>query len=159
MAELNSALEIALEKSEHIKADKDSSKKLEKDKLLNQIEWLARRYIDQEINLKELTDKINTSEEYKLDAINAAIETLASTITLFKENNEANEAITLLNKSAKRIIKKINILKEEFSRQLATEYKKIAQIKTSELKRIGIFGSSVLPNVDIQKNGKLFLIQ
>ncbi len=156
MAELKSALEIALEKSEHIKADKDLSKKLEKDKFINQIQGLVRRYIDQEINLKEITDKINKCEEYKLDVINAAIETLASTITLTEENKEAIEAITLLNKNAKQIIKNINNLREEFLRQVALEHKKITQIKISELKRRGIFGSSVLPNVEYSEEWKSF---
>ena len=159
MSEIKSVIEIAMEKTKHLKMTEEETERFKKDELIKKAEGLLSRYLSGKLELEKLKGEINSQKREREELLQSVLLYLINSITIVKNPKHALEALKhLLENDAKEIVlRKIEDTFVRFEQDEQREYKNFQLKLKEELQLKGFSGSAVLPNVESSKKWHHYL--
>jgi len=152
MGDIKSAIEIALEKTKHLKLTEEESKQLKKEELKQKAEGLVYRYLSKQLDLEQLEKEINKEpEDTKESLFRFVLKHCVDSITMECDLKSILSGLGYFLRDKERetlLIKKIEASFNNYENKKANKYKQIAEELKEELKKEGFSGNAVLPNVE-----------
>jgi hypothetical protein len=149
MAEIKSAIELAMEKTAGFHLSREEKEKLRDEEVQGKAQGLILRFLAGDLHFpeveKELT-KYAPEERPRLEQF--MIRSLIQAIHLDAENDLTFQGLEKLIPGSNRVLKKIRALTKDYRKRRVQEYEKIQANLRLELERQGISGSAVLPKVE-----------
>ncbi len=153
MTEIKSTLELALERTKRFEISEKEREEIKQKELLQKTNSLLNRYKEGSLPLSDLLKEIEKTEgetrnRLKENLLNQLIEALS----LKEEDERVLKGIeSLKEKDMKGIKEKFHILISQYERERSKVFQELKSQMKEELKREGIWGSAVEPNVEGDK--------
>lgn len=150
MAEIKSTLELALERTKRFEISKKEREEIKQRELLKKMDSIFNRYKEGSLPLSDFLKEIERTEEetrnkLKENLINQLIEALS----LKEEGERILKGIEALKeKDIEEIKEKFHLLISKYQRERNKVFWELKSQLKEELKRGGIWGSAVEPNVE-----------
>ena len=149
MAEIKSAVELAMERTKGLRLSHEEKEKLKEEEIQSRAHSMVNRYLEIDFHLreveKELT-RVDPSQRQYLE--NLFIEYLAKSIDLDRDNDLIFQGITSFREGSKGSIQKMRDLIQRYQEQKDREYLKAEKALLTKLEHLGISGSAVQPKVE-----------
>ena len=159
MGEIKSAIEIAMEKTKHLKMTEEETERFKKDELMKKAEGLVNRYLSGKLELDQLKGEINSQKGERGKLLQSILLNVINSITIVKNPKRALEALAhLLENDAKGIILcEIEDAIATFEQEKQRVYKNLHSKLKEELQLKGFSGSAVFPNIESSKKWHHYL--
>ena len=149
MAEIKSALELAMERSKRFAISDQERDEIKRREIEQKATSLFHRYLEGHLSLHEILKEIERTEEKTRVVIK---ETLLShwidALSLQEEDERLLKGIeALMGRSLDEIREKLHRLSSGYSKEKERAHQKASEEMAVELKGMGIYGSAVEPNV------------
>ena len=149
MAEIKSAVELAMEKTKGLQLSREEKEKLKEEELHSRAQGLVNRFLEADFHLKEVEKdlaKYDPGQREPLEKL--MLHYLGEAITLDRDNDLIFQGIEAFEKKSKNTIKKIRELIEGYRQRQEKEYKQAEKVLLKKWERQGISGSAVQPKVE-----------
>ena len=149
MAEIKSAVELALEKTKGLQLSREEKEKLKEEELHSRAQGLVNRFLEVDFHLKEVEKdlaKYDPGQREHLEKL--MLHYLCGAITLDRDNDLIFQGIEAFEKKSKNTIKKIRELIEGYRLRQEKEYKQAEKVLLKKWERQGISGSAVQPKIE-----------
>ena len=148
MAEIKSAVELAMEKTKGLQLSREEKEKLKEEELHSRAQGLVNRFLEVDFHLKEVEKdlaKYDPGQRKHLEKL--MLHHLVEAITLDRDNDLIFQGIEAFEKERENTIKKIRELVEGYRRRQEKEYKQAEKVLLKKWERQGISGSAVQPKI------------
>jgi len=149
VAEIKSAVELALEKTKGLQLSREEKEKLKEEELHSRAQGLVNRFLEVDFHLKEVEKdlaKYDPGQREHLEKL--MLHYLCGAITLDRDNDLIFQGIEAFEKKSKNTIKKIRELIEGYRLRQEKEYKQAEKVLLKKWERQGISGSAVQPKIE-----------
>jgi preprotein translocase subunit Sec63 len=149
MAEIKSAIELAMEKTKGLHLSREEKEKLQEEELHSKAHNLVNRFLEVDFHLKEVEKelaKYDLPQREKLEKL--VFQYLIEAIQLDRDNDLIFQGIESFQENSKNIIKKMWDLIEGYRKREQKEYQKTEGDLLRKLERQGISGSAVQPKIE-----------
>lgn len=149
MAEIKSAVELALEKTKGLSLSGQEKEKIKEEEIQAKARSLVNRFLQADFHPWEMEKelaKVLPAEREHLK--NLVYEYLGEAVRLEGENEKVFEVLETLRPGSKEILKKIASLTAAYQEEKEKESQKTAQEILNRLGRLGIRGSAVQPRME-----------
>lgn len=149
MAEIKSAIELAMEKTKGLQLSREEKEKLKEEELQIKAHSLVNRFLEVDFHLKEVEkDLAKCHPEQRAHLGKLILHYLSEAVALDRDNDLIYQGIEAFRKESKNTIGKIRELTESYRQRQEKEYKKIEKDLLKKLERQGISGSAVQPKIE-----------
>ena len=148
MAEIKSAVELAMEKTRDLRLSPEEKEKLKEEEMHSKAHSFVNRFLEVDFHLREVEKdlrKYNPEQRKQLEKF--MLQYLAEAIHLDRENDLPLQGMEALREESKSITGKIRELAEGYRERKEKEYQKIKSDLLTKLQDLGISGSAVQPKV------------
>ena len=149
MAEIKSAVELAMEKTKGMHLSREEKEKIKEEELHSKAQSLVNRFLEEDFRPggveKELA-RYTPEEREHLEKL--IFRSLCEAIQLDRLNDLLFQRIEAFQKESKNTIDKIRKLIEDYRRQQEKEYRQAEKVLLKKWERQGISGSAVQPRVE-----------
>ncbi|MCX5906115.1 MAG: hypothetical protein NTY64_02725 [Deltaproteobacteria bacterium] len=149
MAEIKSAIELAMEKTTGFRLSREEKEKLKDEEVHAKAQGLVHRFLEVDLHFREVEKELaqyDPEEKSRLKKL--MIQFLIQAILLDKENDLAFQGIERFKPGSSRAIDKMRTLTNDYQKRRNEEYEKVKGDLRTQLERQGISGSAVLPRVE-----------
>ena len=149
MAEIKSAIELAMEKTKGLRLTREEIEYLKEEEMQTKAHGLANRFLEVDFHFKEVEKelaKYNPDQRQQLEGL--MLQSLGEALQLDKDNELIFQGIETLREGRMRVIQKIRNLIKKFQEQREKEFRKVEKELLAKLERQGISGSGVQPKVE-----------
>lgn len=149
MAEIKSAVELAMEKTKGLHLSREEKEKLKEEELHSRAQGLVNRFLEVDFHLKEVEKdlaKYDPGQRGHLEKL--MLHYLCEAITLDRDNDLIFQGIEAFETESKKTIKKIRELIEGYRQRQEEEYKQAEKVLLKKWERQGISGSAVQPKIE-----------
>lgn len=149
MAEIKSAVELAMEKTKGLGLSREEKEKLKEEELHSRAQGLVNRFLEIDFHLKEVEKdlaKYDPGQREHLEKL--MLHYLCEAIMLDRDNDLIFQGIEAFEKKSKNTIKKIRELIEDYRQRQEKEYKQAEKVLLKKWERQGISGSAVQPKIE-----------
>lgn len=149
MAEIKSAIEIAMEKTKSLRLSSEEREKIKEDEFQSRAHGLVNRFLEVDLHFREVDKELaKLLPEQRAQMEKIMLQVLAESLDLDRKNDLVFQGIEILAPEKKKNIAKIKKLMEEYRSQKEREYQKTEKILRARLEAAGISGSAVLPKME-----------
>ncbi|HYB19816.1 MAG TPA: hypothetical protein VEH09_02750 [Thermodesulfobacteriota bacterium] len=149
MAEIKSAVELAMERTKGLHLSHEEKEKLKEEEVQSRAHSLVNRYLEIDFHLREVKKelaRVDPSQRQYLE--NLFIEYLVESIDLDRDNDLIFEGIASFREGSKSFLQKMRDLMERYQDQKDREYLKAERDLLAKLENLGVSGSAVQPKVE-----------
>ena len=149
MAEIKSAVELAMEKTKGMQLSREEKEKIKEEELHSRAQGLVNRFLEVDFHLKEVEKdlaKFNPDQREHVEKL--MLHYLCEAIQLDRDNDLIFQGVEAFHKESKTTIKKIRELMEGYRQRQEKEYKQAEKLLLKKWERQGISGSAVQPKVE-----------
>jgi hypothetical protein len=149
VAEIKSAVELAMEKTKGLGLSREEKEKLKEEELHSRAQGLVNRFLEIDFHLKEVEKdlaKYDPGQREHLEKL--MLHYLCEAIMLDRDNDLIFQGIEAFEKKSKNTIKKIRELIEDYRQRQEKEYKQAEKVLLKKWERQGISGSAVQPKIE-----------
>jgi hypothetical protein len=149
VAEIKSAIELAMEKTKGLHLSREEKEKLQVEELHSKARSLVNRFLEVDFHLREVEkelSKCNPQQREELEKL--IVQYLTAGIELDRDNDLIFQGIESFQEKTKSIIKKIRELIEGYQKRKQKEYHKTERDLLTKLERQGISGSAVQVKIE-----------
>ncbi len=149
MAEIKSAIEIALERTKNMIPSPAEKEKLREEEDSSKALALVNRYLHVDLHFKDVEKELARMDDADRKVIEKLmIRHLAEAMRLEEEDELVFEGIATLRPEAKGVVSKIRVLQGKYKEQRREEYERVGDALKKTLEQKGISGSAVQPKVE-----------
>ena len=149
MAEIKSAVELAMEKTKGMHLSREEKEKIKEEELHSKAQSLVNRFLEEDFRPggveKELARYTPDEREHVEKLI---FRSLCEAIQLDRINDLLFQRIEAFQKESKNAIDKIRELIEDYRRRQEKEYRQAEKVLLKKWERQGISGSAVQPRIE-----------
>jgi hypothetical protein len=149
MAEIKSAIELAMERTKGLRLSQGEKEKLKEEEIQSKAHGLVNRYLEVDFHLREVErelDRFDSAERQYLEKL--FIQYLAEAIDLDRDNDLIFQGFESFRVGSKGSIQKMKDMIQSYQEEKSREYSKIEKDLLSKFERLGISGSAVQPKVE-----------
>ena len=144
MAEIKSAVELAMERTKGLRLSQEEMNQLKEEEMKSKAQGLVNRFLEVDFHLKEVKKellKFTPDERKELEKLMRQY--LAETIQLDRDNDLIFQGVEILRKESKGLNSQIRQLIEKYRRQKEKAYEETEKILLAHWAKQGISGSAV----------------
>jgi hypothetical protein len=148
MAEIKSAIELAMERTKGLRLSQGEKEKLKEEEIQSKAHGLVNRYLEVDFHLREVErelDRFDSAERQHLEKL--FIQYLSEAIDLDRDNDLIFQGFESFRVGSKGSIQKMKDLIQSYQERKGREYSKTEKDLLSKFERLGISGSAVQPKV------------
>jgi hypothetical protein len=149
MAEIKSAIEIAMEKTKTLRLSSEEKEKIKEEEFQSKAHGLVNRFLVVDLHFREVEKelaKYSAEQRGQLEKIMLA--DLADALDLDRNNDLVFEGIETLSPEKEKTILRAKQLMRKYQEQRGAEHWKTEEVLRSKLEAMGVSGSAVLPKVE-----------
>jgi hypothetical protein len=149
MAEIKSAIELAMERTKGLRLSQEEMEKLKEEEIQSKAHGLVNRYLEVDFHLREVErelDRFDSAERQHLEKL--FIQYLSEAIDLDRDNDLIFQGFESFRVGSKGSIQKMKDLIQSYQERKGKEYSKTEKDLLSKFERLGISGSAVQPKVE-----------
>lgn len=149
MAEIKSAVELAMEKTKGLRLSQEEMEHLQEEEMQTKAHGLANRFLEVDFHFREVEKELarfSSNQRKELEGL--MIQYLGEALQLDKDNELIFQGIETLREGKKRVVQKIRDLTKIFQVQREKEYREVEKELLVKLEHQGISGSAVQPRVE-----------
>lgn len=149
MAEIKSAVELAMERTKGLRLSHEEKEKLKEEEVQSKAHSLVNRYLEVDFHLREVErelDRVDPTQRQHLEKL--FLQYLTEAIGLDRDNDLIFQGIESYRGGSKNSIQKMKDLIQRYQQQKGREYSKAERDLLTNLERLGISGSAVQPKVE-----------
>lgn len=149
MAEIKSAVELAMEKTKGLRLSQEEMEHLQEEEMQTKAHGLVNRFLEVDFHFKEVEKelaKFSYNQRKQMEEL--MLQYLSEELHLDKDNELIFQGIETLRKEKKRVVQKIRDLTKIFQVQREKEYREVEKELLVKLEHQGISGSAVQPKVE-----------
>ena len=149
MAEIKSAVELAMEKTKGLRLSQEEREHLQEEEMQTKAHGLVNRFLEVDFHFKEVEKELarfSSNQRKELEGL--LIQYLGEALQLDKDNELIFQGIETLREGRKRVVQRIRDLTKIFQVQREKEYREVEKELLAKLEQQGISGSAVQPKVE-----------
>ncbi len=149
MAEIKSAVELAMERTKGLRLSHEEMEKMKEEEIQAKAVSLVNRYLEVDFHLREVEKelaKFNPQQRKHLEQL--FLQNLIEAINLDRDNALLLQGLEAFLPTAAWPVKKINDLLQKYQEKKKDEFRKTETDLLAKLERLGISGSAVHPKVE-----------
>ncbi len=149
MAEIKSAIEIAMERTKSFRLSSEEKERLKEEELQSKAHGLASRFMEVDLHFHEVKkelDKYSPAQRSQVERV--MLEDFVDRLDLDRDNALAFQGIEILGPGKNELLMKLRELIKEYSAQREQEQRKMEKALLMKLETLGIAGTAVLPKVE-----------
>ena len=149
MAEIKSAIELAMERTKGLRLSAEEKEKLKEEEIQIRARGLVNRYLEVDFHLRDIErelEKLDPAQREQMEAL--LLHYLSEAIDLDRDTDRVFEGIESLRKGAGGPIEKMEKVVKKYREKQARERQKTEKDLLGELERHGVGGSAVQPTVE-----------
>ena len=149
MAEIKSAIELAMEKTKGLRLSREEKEKLKEEEVQIKAHALVNRFLEVDFHLREVEKdlaKYHPDQRAQLEKL--ILHYLSEAVALDRDNDLIYQGVEAFRKESKKTVEKIRHLTESYRQRREKEYEKIEKDLLKTLERQGISGSAVQPKIE-----------
>ena len=149
MAEIKSAVELAMERTKGLRLSQAEMEKLKEEEIQSKVHSMVTRYLEIDFHLREVEKELaryDPSLRPHLEKL--FIQYLTEAIHLDRDNDLIFQGIESFREGNKSSIQKMKDLIQRYQERKTGEYPKTEKDLLTKLERLGITGSAVQPKVE-----------
>jgi hypothetical protein len=149
MAEIKSAVELAMEKTKDLQLSQDEMNKIKEEEMKSKAQGLVNRFLEVDFHRKEVEKELSkfTPEEQK-ELAKLLLYHLSEAIHLDRDNDLIFQGIETIRKESKGLNSQIRQLIEKYRRQKEKAYQETGKNLLAAWAKQGISGSAVQAKVE-----------
>jgi hypothetical protein len=149
MAEIKSAIEIAMERTRGLRLSSEEKEKLKEEEFQSKAHALVTRFLEVDLHFREVEKELaKYSSEQRIQLEKIMIWDLADALNLDRNNEPIFQGIEILAPAKKEAIPKIRELSKEYQQEKDSAHQKTAEALRAKWQSLGISGSAVVPKVE-----------
>ena len=148
MAEIKSAIEIAMERTRGLRLSSAEKEKLKEEEFQSRAHALVNRFLDVDLHFREVQkelDKYSSKQRIQLERI--MVRDLTEALDLDRDNDLVFQGIEILSPDKTGTIPRIKELTNEYQQKRKGALRETAEILRTKWANLGISGSAVVPKV------------
>ena len=148
MAEIKSAIEIAMEKTRGLRLSPEEEEKLREEEIRSKAHALVNRFLEVDLHFREVEKelaKYPSGQRIRLEKI--MIQDLAEALDLDRDNELIFQGIEILAPEKEGAVPKIKQLTQGYQQQKEAARQKTAEALRAKWQSLGISGLAVVPKV------------
>jgi len=149
MAEIKSAVELAMERTKGLRLSHEEKEKLKEEEVQSKARSLVNRYLEVDFHLREVEkeiDRVDATQRQHLEKL--FVQYLTEAIALDRDNDLIFQGIESYRGGSKISIQKMKDLIQRYRQEKSRKYSKAEKDLLTKLDRQGISGSAVQPKVE-----------
>jgi hypothetical protein len=149
MAEIKSAIELAMERTKNLVMDKDEKETFARQELENRIRAILRRYLEGMIDGRDVKKEVTETTGDGPLKESLLLDLLIEEIDVAGENSKLIRLFTLIGEGLPEPLRReLNALEQKFSDQLEKQEVLVRARILDKLKGMAISGDSLDPNIE-----------
>jgi len=149
MAEIKSAIEIAMERTKNLRLSSEEKERLKEEELQSKAHGLVNRFLEVDLHFREVEKELaKYSPEQRSQVEKIMIEDFAARMDPDRNNELIFQGIEILAPDKRKTILKGMELIKEYLTQKEKERQKAEKTLRNKLETMGISGPAVLPKVE-----------
>ncbi len=149
MAEIKSAVELAMERTKGLGLSHEEKEKLKEEEIQSKAHSLVNRYLKVDFHLREVERELAKFDSVQRQHLEKLfIEYLSQVMDLDRNNDLVFQGIEFFREGSKSSIQEMRDLIQRFQEKRGKEYSKVQEDLLTKLERQGISGSAVQPKVE-----------
>ena len=149
MAEIKSAIEIAMERTQGFRLSSAEKEKLKEKEFQSRARALVNRFLEVDLHFREVEKELaKYPSDRRIQLEKIMIQELAGALNLDRDNELIFQGIEILSPEKKGAIPKIRELSKEYQHEKEAVRQKTAEALRAKWKSLGISGSAVVPKVE-----------
>jgi hypothetical protein len=150
MAEIKSAVELAMEKTKDLHLSRAEMEQFKEDEIKSKAQGLANRFLEVDFHFKEVEKELSKwSPEERRVVENLMLQNFCGAITLDGDNDLIFQGIEALRKDGQGFTRQIQELMKEYRRQRAKAHRETEKNLLAQFAKQGISGSAVQAKVEV----------
>ncbi len=149
MAEIKSAVELAMERTKGLRLSREEKEKIKEEEIHSKAFGLVNRYLEVDFHLREVEKelaKVDPSQRPHLEKL--FIQNLVEAMNLDRDNDLILQGLETLRPATAWTAKKIKDLIQKYQDRKKEEFQKTEADLLAKLERLGIGGSAIHPRVE-----------
>ena len=148
MAEIKSAIEIAMERTQGLRLSSAEKERLKEEEVHTRAHALVNRFLEVDLHFREVEKELGKCPaELRRQLEKIMVRDLAEALDLDRDNGLVFQGIQILAPDKTGAIPKIKELAKEYQEQSAEARRTTAEILRAKWSNLGISGSAVVPKV------------
>jgi hypothetical protein len=149
MAEIKSAVELAMERTKGLRLSDDEMEKLKEEEIQSKAHGLVNRYLEVDFHLREVERELEKSDPPQRQYLKTLfIRYLSEAIDLDRDNDLIFQGIESFREESKPSLRKLKALIQKYQERKGKELIKTEKQFLANLERLGISGSAVQARVE-----------
>ncbi len=149
MAEIKSAVELAMERTKGLRLSAEELVKLKEDEIQGKARSMVNRYLEVDFHFREVERELARVEPAQRQILEKLfVQYLSEAIDLDRDNDLIFQGIGTFREGSKRSIQKMRDLILKYQGRKDREFVKTEKDLLAGLERLGISGSAVQPRVE-----------
>ena len=149
MAEIKSAVELAMERTKGLRLSHEEKEKLKEEEIQSKAHSLVNRYLEVDFHLREVEKELTKVDPLQRQYLEKLfLQYLTEAIGLDRDNDLIFQGIESYRGGSKNSIQKMKDLIQNYLAKKNREYSKAEKDLLTGLERLGISGSAVQPKVE-----------
>ncbi len=146
MAEIKSAIEIAMERTRGLRLSAEEKDKLKEEEFESRAHTLVNRFLGVDLHFREVAkelEKYSSAQRARLEKI--MIQDLAAALSLERDNEPVFQGIEILAPEKKGVAAEVKELIGRYRREKEEALRKTADLLRVRWESLGVSGSAVVP--------------
>jgi hypothetical protein len=149
MAEIKSAVELAMERTKGLRLSHEEKEKIKEEEIQSRAVNLVNRYLEVDFHLREVEKelaKVDPSQRQQFEKL--FLQNLVEALNLDRDNDLILQGLETFRPASAGTVKKIKDLIHKYQTRKKDEFRKTEADLSAKLERLGIGGSAVHPRVE-----------
>ncbi len=149
MAEIKSAIELAMERTKGLHLSREEKGKLKEEEIQAKARALVNRYLEIDFHLREIERELGKQEPPQREQVESLfVRYLCEAIDLTRDNDLIFEGMEFFRKGNETSLQEMKALIRDFRERKAKAYEEAEKDLVAKLERVGVSGSAVQPKTE-----------